>query len=87
MTAVNRSKHLLSGSRNSRGISVDTIIYLAAFFFLQNVTTMHCFISSRGNSPNSVSIARPEPLKLSCGADNVDSIWSACGQQEIQGTE
>jgi len=39
------------------------------------------------NSPNSGPIARPEPPKLSCGAGNVDSIWSAYGQQEIQGTE
>jgi len=35
---------------------------------------MHCFTSSRGNSPNSGPIARPEPLKLSCDAGNVDSI-------------
>jgi len=32
MAAVNRFKHLLSGSRNSHGVSVDTIIYLALFW-------------------------------------------------------
>jgi len=31
MTAVNRCKHLLTGSRNSHVISVDIIIYIAGF--------------------------------------------------------
>ena len=33
MTAVNRCEHILSGSQNSHGVSVDTIIYFAVFFF------------------------------------------------------
>jgi hypothetical protein len=33
MTAFNRCKHFLSGSRNSHGVSADTLIYLAVILF------------------------------------------------------